>query len=118
MSSQLLTTSMIQQERSTSCAANVRRNGRRLWPLIIVAISLSALCIDWQSTFASYWAPDSRLVEEPIGTPIDAVVNRIIGAESDGDPNAKKQTVQRHGAWTISQRDLARHDPSASPRFG
>jgi hypothetical protein len=97
MSSQLPTTSMIQQERSTSCAANVRRSGRRLWPLIIVAISLSALCIDWQSTFASYWVPDSRLVEEPIGTPIDAVVNRIIGAESDGDPNAKSKRSSAMG---------------------
>src|SRR5262249_55250099 len=51
--------------------------------VIIIVMSLSALCIGWQNASVSHWAPDSRLVEEPIGIPIDAVVNRIIGVESD-----------------------------------
>jgi hypothetical protein len=45
----------------------------------------------------SYWPPDSRRQEPTGGAAIDAVVERIISVESDGDPNAKNKRSSATG---------------------
>jgi hypothetical protein len=76
---------------------DVRRSGRGLRPLIVMGILLTAFSLGWLGGSDSYWLPDSRR-EEPTGrATIDAVVERIIGVESDGDPNAKNKRSSATG---------------------
>jgi hypothetical protein len=67
---------------------------------IIIVISLTAFSLGWLGGSASHWIPDSQR-EEPAGTTIDAVVERIIDVESGGDPNAKnkRSSATGHGQF-------------------
>jgi len=58
---------------------------------------LSAFSSVWLGRYDAYWPPDSQR-EAPIAAPaIDTVVDRIIGVESDGDPNAKNKRSSATG---------------------
>jgi hypothetical protein len=71
-------------ESMTCCRLVLRR-------LIIMGMSLSAFSLVWLGGYDAYWPPDSQR-EAPIARPaIDTVVERIIGVESNGDPNAKNK---------------------------
>jgi len=60
-------------------------------------MSLSAFSLVWLGGYDAYWPPDSQR-EAPIAGPaIDTVVERIIGVESDGDPNAKSKRSSATG---------------------
>ena len=60
-------------------------------------MSLSAFSSVWLGRYDAYWPPDSQR-EAPIAAPaIDTVVDRIIGVESDGDPNAKNKRSSATG---------------------
>jgi hypothetical protein len=76
---------------------DVRRSGRGLRPLIVMGMLLTALSLGWLGGSDSYWPPDSRREEPTAGAAIDAVVERIIGVESDGDPNAKNKRSSATG---------------------
>ena len=76
---------------SETCRSRVLRR------LIITGMSLSAFCLVWLGGYDAYWPPDSQR-EAPIAGPvIDTVVERIIGVESDGDPNAKNKRSSATG---------------------
>ena len=58
---------------------------------------MSAFSSVWLGRYDAYWPPDSQR-EAPIAAPaIDTVVDRIIGVESDGDPNAKNKRSSATG---------------------
>jgi hypothetical protein len=57
---------------------------------IIIVISLTAFSLGWLGGSASHRTSDSQR-EKPVGTTIDAVVERIIDVESGGDPTAKNK---------------------------
>jgi hypothetical protein len=60
-------------------------------------MSLSAFSLVWLGGYDAYWPPDSQQ-EAPIAGPaIDTVVDRIIGVESDGDPNAQNKRSSATG---------------------
>jgi hypothetical protein len=62
-----------------------------------MGISLSAFGLVWLGGYDAYWPPDSQR-EAPIARPaIDTVVERIIGVESNGDPNAKNKRSSATG---------------------
>jgi hypothetical protein len=65
---------------------------------LITGILLSAFSLGWFGGSHSYWSSHSRR-EEPTAaaSPIDAVVERIIGVESGGDPNAKNRRSSATG---------------------
>jgi hypothetical protein len=83
-----------------------------LRPLIIMGMLLTALGLGWFGASNSYWLSGFR-PDEPTGgavinadfgrdeltgvATIDAVVERIIGVESDGDPNAKNKRSSATG---------------------
>jgi hypothetical protein len=70
---------------------------RLLRRLIIMGMSLSAFSLVWLGGYDAYWPPDSQR-EAPIARPaIDTVVERIIGVESNGDPNAKNKRSSATG---------------------
>src|SRR6266511_3310672 len=70
---------------SVTCLSRVLRR------LIIMCVSLTTFGFGWLGGYDAYWPPDSQR-EEPTAVPaINAVVERIIGVESDGDPNAKNK---------------------------
>ena len=76
---------------SATCRSRVLRR------LIIIGMSLSAFSSVWLGRYDAYWPPDSQR-EAPIAAPaIDTVVDRIIGVESDGDPNAKNKRSSATG---------------------
>jgi hypothetical protein len=70
---------------------------RGLRPLIIIGMLLAAFSFGGLGGSDSYWPPDSRRQEPTAGAAIDAVVDRIIRVESDGDPNAKNKRSSATG---------------------
>src|SRR5215475_1353959 len=74
----------------TCCRLVLRR-------LVIMGMSLSAFSLVWLGGYDAYWPPDSQR-EAPIARPaIDTVVERIIGVETNGDPNAKNKRSSATG---------------------
>src|SRR5205807_2442207 len=67
------------------------RRGWRFWSLIVAAVSLTGVGLGWLITYPSNWHPHSQREA------ILAVVERIIGIESDGDPNAKNKRSSATG---------------------
>jgi hypothetical protein len=62
-----------------------------------MGMSLSGFSLVWLGGYDAYWPPDSQR-EAPIARPaIDTVVERIIGVESNGDPNAKNKRSSATG---------------------
>jgi hypothetical protein len=59
-------------------------------------VFLTAFGFGWLGGYDVYWPPDSQR-EEAAGPTIDAVVERIIGIESHGDPNAKNKRSSATG---------------------
>jgi len=59
-------------------------------------VLLTAFGFGWLGGYDVYWPPDSQR-EEAAGPTIDAVVERIIGVESHGDPNAKNKRSSATG---------------------
>src|SRR2546425_968092 len=77
--------------RSVTCRSRVLRC------LIIIGMSWTGLTLGWFGASTSYLPPDSPREEPTAGAAIDAVVERIIGVESDGDPNAKNKRSSATG---------------------
>src|SRR5262249_18487257 len=76
---------------SVTCRSRVLRR------MSIISMSLSAFSLVWLGGYDAHWPPDSQH-EAPIAGPaIDTVVDRIIGVESDGDPNAKNKRSSATG---------------------
>jgi hypothetical protein len=75
---------------SVTCCSRVLR--RR----IIIGVFLMAFGFGWLGVYDAYGPPDS-LREEAAAPTIDAVVERIIGVESHGDPNAKNNRSSATG---------------------
>ena len=67
------------------------RRGWRFWSLMVAAVSLTGVGLGWLITSPSNWPPHSQREA------IQAVVQRIIGVESDGDPNAKNKRSSATG---------------------
>src|SRR5262249_28136164 len=81
----------------TTNFGSVTCRSRALRRLIIIGMSLSAFSLVWLGGYDAYWPPDPQR-EAPIAGPaIDTVVDRIIGVESDGDPNAKNKRSSATG---------------------
>jgi hypothetical protein len=59
--------------------------------LIIMGMVGAALALGWFAGLHCSWFAGSAPVELPGETPIGVVVERIISAESNGDPNAKNE---------------------------
>ena len=78
---------------ATNFGPHARRT-RVFQPLIFIGVLLTGLSSGWLGGSHSYWAPDSQREES---TAIDAVVERIIGVESGGDPNAKNKRSSATG---------------------
>src|SRR6201984_3609274 len=76
---------------SVTCRSRVLRR------LVIMGMSLTAFSLGWLGGYDPYCAPDSQREEPTAGGTIDAVVERIIGVESDGDPNAKNKRSSATG---------------------
>ena len=73
----------------------VRRIG---WRLITICMSLTAFTLAWLGASTSYLPPDSQREQPTLASAIiDAVVERIIDAESSGDPNAKNKRSSATG---------------------
>jgi hypothetical protein len=75
---------------SVTCRSRVLRR-------LIIGVSLTALTLGWLGASTSYLPPDSQRKEPTARAAIDAVVERIIGVESDGDPNAKNKRSSATG---------------------
>src|SRR5262245_10138806 len=75
---------------SVMCHSRVRR-------VIIIGMSLTAFGFGWLGPSVSYWQPDSQREEPPDVSAIHAVVERIIGVESDGDPNVRNKRSSATG---------------------
>jgi hypothetical protein len=60
-------------------------------------MSLTALTLAWLGASTSYLPPDSQREEPTAASTVDAVVERIIGVESGGDPNAKNKRSSATG---------------------
>jgi hypothetical protein len=58
---------------------------------------VTAFGFGWLGGHDAYWPPGSQREESSASTTIDAVVERIIGVESDGDPNAKSKRSSATG---------------------
>jgi hypothetical protein len=74
----------------TSCGRVIRR-------LIIMGVSLGVFAFGWLGGYDAYWPPDSQREEPTAAVAIHAVVERIIGVESHGDPNAKNKRSSATG---------------------
>jgi hypothetical protein len=87
-------------------------NSWRLRPLIIMGMLITTFGLGWFGASNSYWLPEFRPDEVTAGAvidadfrreeltgqaAIDAVVERIIGVESNGDPNAKNKRSSATG---------------------
>ena len=70
---------------------------RGLRRLIIIGASLTVFAFGWLGRWDTYWPPDPQREESSAATTIDAVVERIIGVESDGDPNARNKRSSATG---------------------
>src|SRR5438046_4956627 len=75
---------------SVTCCSRVLRHR------IIIGVFLTAFGFGWLGGYDVYWPPDSQR-EEAAAPTIDAVVERIIGVESHGDPNAKNKRSSATG---------------------
>jgi hypothetical protein len=73
------------------------RRGWRPWSLIVAAVSLTAVGLGCLVTTPSYWKLHSQHEAWTTATAIQAVVEQIIGVESDGDPNAKSKRSSATG---------------------
>ncbi len=62
-----------------------------------MCVSLTAFGFGWLGGYDAFWPPDSQRKELIAGPAIDTVVERIIGAESGGDPNAKNKRSSATG---------------------
>ena len=80
---------------ATNSGPDVRCNGWRVWSRIIIGVT--AFGFGWLGGHDAYWPPGSQREESSASTTIDAVVERIIGVESDGDPNAKSKRSSATG---------------------
>jgi hypothetical protein len=76
---------------SVTCRSRVLRR------LIIMGMSLTAFSLGWLGGYDAYRPSDSQREEPTAGATIDAVVERIIGVESDGDPNVKNKRSSATG---------------------
>jgi hypothetical protein len=75
---------------SVTCRSRVLRR-------LIIGVSLTAFNLGWLGTSTSDLPPDSQREEPTAGAAIDAVIERIIRVESDGDPNAKNKRSSATG---------------------
>src|SRR5919198_998226 len=75
----------------------VRRSGSRFWSLIIIGVSLAGIGFGWFAGGAFYWSRDLPAEEPAPAAAIHAVVEQIIGVESDGDANAKNKRSSATG---------------------
>jgi hypothetical protein len=73
----------------TCCSRALRRR-------IIIGVFLMAFGFGWLGVYDAYGPPDFQREEAPAPT-IDVVVERIIGVESHGDPNAKNKRSSATG---------------------
>src|SRR5262245_9774873 len=71
-----------------------RRSG---WRLMRICISLTAFTLACLGASSSYLSPDSQREEPTAAFTVDAVVERIIDAESGGDPNVKNKRSSASG---------------------
>jgi hypothetical protein len=76
--------------------SDVSRSGWGLRPLIMVGMLLTAFGLGWCGG-NSIWLLDLRPDDLTGGAAIDAVVERIISIESNGDPNAKSKRSSATG---------------------
>src|SRR5438874_9237087 len=67
------------------------------WSLIGAAVSLTAVGLGCLVTTPSYWQLHSQHEAWPTEKAIHAVVEQIIGVESDRDPNAKNKRSSATG---------------------
>jgi hypothetical protein len=74
---------------SVTCRSRVLRR------LIIVGVFSTAFSLVWLGGYDAYWPPDSQREAPITGPAIDTVVDRIIGVESDGDPNAHRPDLAK-----------------------
>jgi hypothetical protein len=81
----------------TTNSGSVTCRSRILRRLITMCVSLTAFGFGWLGGYDAYWPPDSQRKELIAGPAIDTVVERIIGAESGGDPNAKNKRSSATG---------------------
>jgi hypothetical protein len=63
----------------------------------MIGVSLTTFSLGGLGGYDAYWPPDSQREESSAATTIEAVVERIIGVESDGDPNAKNKRSSATG---------------------
>jgi hypothetical protein len=78
--------------------SDMPRDDWGLRPLIIMGMLLTTLGLaGWFGGTDSYWLPDFRRDELTGGPAIDTVVERIIGVESNGDPNARNKRSSATG---------------------
>jgi hypothetical protein len=73
------------------------RRGWSLWYLTITAVSLTAVGFGWLGFSACHWQRHSPREEPNALAAIHAVVEQILGVESDGDPNAKNKRSSATG---------------------
>jgi hypothetical protein len=73
------------------------RRGWRPWWLITAAVSLTAVALGCLVIPPSYWQLHSQNEAWTTAKAIQAVVEQIIGVESDGDPNAKNKRSSATG---------------------
>ena len=62
-----------------------------------MGVSLGVFAFGWLGGYDAYWPPDSQREEPTAAVAIHAVVERIIGVESHGDPNAKNKRSSATG---------------------
>jgi hypothetical protein len=74
----------------------VPRNWRP-WSLIVAAVSLTAVSLGCLVTIPAYWQLHSQHEAWTTAKAIHAVVEQIIGVESNGDPNAKNKRSSATG---------------------
>jgi hypothetical protein len=75
----------------TYTRAPVHRNGWRLWCVITTGLLLIAGGFGWLGATAFHWAFEAQRQELTGAAAIHAVIEQIIRAESNGDPNAKNR---------------------------
>jgi hypothetical protein len=90
----------------------------RPWFLIVAGVSLTAVALACLVTTPSYWQLHSQHEAWTSAKAIHAVVEQIIGIESDGDPNAKNKRSSATGLGHFPQRNLALYDNRPPTRFG
>jgi hypothetical protein len=73
------------------------RRGWKPWYLIVAAVSLTAVGLSCLVTMPFYWQLHSQHEAWTTAKAIHAVVEQIIGVESDGDPNAKNKRSSATG---------------------